>query len=61
MTLPDPYRGPFCSELTRVVPTDEIADCVAASGIDIANAATRALNAHIVRLEEQIVALQAPD
>jgi hypothetical protein len=41
MTLPDPYRGPFCSELTRVVPTDEIADCVAASGIDIANAATR--------------------
>jgi hypothetical protein len=41
MALPDPYRGPFCSELTRVVPTDEIADCVAASGIDIANAATR--------------------
>jgi len=40
MPLPRPYRGPFCSELTRVVPTDEIADCVAASGIDIANAAT---------------------
>lgn len=38
--LPPPYRGPFCTELTRVVPTDEIADCVASSGIDIANAAT---------------------
>lgn len=38
--LPPPYRGPFCTELTRVVPTDEIADCVASSGIDMANAAT---------------------
>ncbi len=38
--LPPPYRGPFCTELTRLVPTDEIADCVASSGIDIANAAT---------------------
>ncbi|HEX7474024.1 MAG TPA: hypothetical protein VF323_13150 [Candidatus Limnocylindrales bacterium] len=38
--LPPPYRGPFCSELTRVVPTDEVSDCVASSGIDIANAAT---------------------
>ena len=38
--LSPPYRGPFCSELTLVVPTDAIADCVASSGIDIANAAT---------------------
>ena len=38
--LPPPYRGPFCTELTRVVPTDAIADCVASAGIDMANAAT---------------------
>lgn len=39
MSLPDPYRGPFSSELLLVPGDPKIEDCVAATGLDIVAAA----------------------